>query len=496
MGAIILDRTSKRNKWTLMKYIKDFDLMILYADAVRNGKADVSDKALKEILSGMELDDLYHPRFGKPSVHTIHFKICQVVYYMFAQKIKIKGNKVDKLIFSPLGNLLLDNKDDKRLVSRTFLTMLIGMPFKHPFNKMHKSFNIYPFRLIFKLLCDFRLEGKLYHDEVFYFVMFTKNTNDNHYENLINEIQKFRLLKPEKKYEIFTSNKTIEDVLANGLHEWNYTSGVLEQSGIINWHKSVDNYGVLIHGNGSGRRRYKSDYISLKPELGSFCQKLIDNYGFDEKPQELYQKLQLNSEYVTSLYNFYPIELLDELNIKDSEQESIISILGICEEINHYAKNKSHGDAYKFEDILTTGLNYFYDVVAEKHASAGTTDIECIFTNEEVDEKFDVEAKSTKKKLLQINAGRLRHHREIVNSKYTIVITPNFAPAVLEDIKKSKNVILRSSSFSNFLYQSISKNGREISYEPIHNIINNNLGVDITPHINQYVYENFGIESK
>jgi type II restriction enzyme len=196
MGAIILDRTSKRNKWTLMKYIKDFDLMILYADAVRNGKADVSDKALKEILSGMELDDLYHPRFGKPSVHTIHFKICQVVYYMFAQKIKIKGNKVDKLIFSPLGNLLLDNKDDKRLVSRTFLTMLIGMPFKHPFNKMHKSFNIYPFRLIFKLLCDFRLEGKLYHDEVFYFVMFTKNTNDNHYENLINEIQKFRLLKP------------------------------------------------------------------------------------------------------------------------------------------------------------------------------------------------------------------------------------------------------------------------------------------------------------
>lgn len=209
---------------------------------------------------------------------------------------------------------------------------------------------------------------------------------------------------------------------------------------------------------------------------------------------------ELNKKHITlehAIGHLPSLESGEKSKIKNSEQENIISILGICEDINHYAKNKSHGDAYKFEDILTRGLNYFYDVVAEKHASAGTTDIECIFTNEEeVDEKFDVEAKSTKKKLLQINAGRLRHHREIVNSKYTIVITPNFAPAVLEDIKKSKNVVLRSSSFSNFLYQSISKNGREISYEPIHNIINNNLGVDITPHINQYVYENFGIESK
>ena len=45
------------------------------------------------------------------------------------------------------------------------------MPFAHPFNKMHKSFNIYPYRLIFKLLTDKRLDYKLNHDEVFYHVM-------------------------------------------------------------------------------------------------------------------------------------------------------------------------------------------------------------------------------------------------------------------------------------------------------------------------------------
>ena len=497
MGKLIIDRTSKRNKWTLMKYIKDFNLMVLYADAVRNGKADVSDKALKQILEGMEMDDLYHPRFGKPSVHTIHFKICQVVYYMFAHKFKMKGNKVDKIIFSPLGNLLLDNKDDFKVVSRTFLCMLIGMPFKHPFNKMHKSFNLYPFRLIFKLLLDDRLGKELYHDEVFYFVMFSKETDEIHYENLVFEILNFRKICPTEKYKLFKSNKEVEDVIANGLHEWNYTSGILEEAGIINWSKSDENYGVLIHGNGSGRRRYKNDSISLKQEISPFCEILINNYSFSEKPQDLIASLQLNSEYVIQLYNFYPVELIEELELKTSEQDKIISILKISDEINHYAKNKEHGDAYKFEDVLTVGMNYFYDVLAEKHASAGTTDIECIYTSENyIDEKFDVEAKSTKNKLLQINNGRLRYHREIIGSNYTIVITPNFAPAVIEDIKNSNNVILRSSSFSNYLYQSISKNGREISYSPIHEIINTNMGKDITPYVNQYVYENFGIDAK
>ncbi len=31
-----------------------------------------------------------------PSVHTIQFKVCQIVYYMFSYKLKIKGNKVEK----------------------------------------------------------------------------------------------------------------------------------------------------------------------------------------------------------------------------------------------------------------------------------------------------------------------------------------------------------------------------------------------------------------
>jgi hypothetical protein len=490
-----LNRTSKKNKWTLMKYIKDFNLMVLYADAVRNGKADVSDNALREILDGMEVDNLYHPRFGKQSVHTIQFKVCQIVYYMFGYKLKVKGNKVERIVFSPLGNLLLDNKDDKKIVSRTFLCMLLGMPFTHPFNKMHKSFNIYPFRLIFKLLTDKRLNYTLNHDEVFYHVMFYKDIDKKSYDDLVETILEFREISNTTKYNLFTKRKDVEDVLANALHEWNYASGVLQQAGIIDWHQADDNHGVLIHGGGSGRRRYKSDSVKIKAEIFDFVSLLVSKYSYAEKPQDLTTRLQLNSEYVIKLYNFYPTELINELGIADEEQEKIISILQITDDIKHYAKNTNAGDAYRFEDVLCDAFNYFNDVTAEKHAMAGTTDIECIYSPENAEEKkFDVEAKSTKNKLMQLSERRLEHHRTIIGSEYTI--TPAIAPVVLEDIRNSNTVIIRSSSFSNFLYQSISNIGREISYKPIDDIIIGNTGKDITDNINQYVYENFGVRAK
>ncbi len=155
------------------------------------------------------------------------------------------------------------------------------------------------------------------------------------------------------------------------------------------------------------------------------------------------------------------------------------------------------GDSYKFEDTLCEAFNYFYDVTAEKHAVAGTTDIECIYSSLDAgDRKFDVEAKSTKNKLTELSGGRLKLHRDKIGSEYTIVITTSFTPVVLHDIKDSRAILLKSASFSNFLYQSISKKGRIVSYKPIDDIVVNNFGKDITGEINQYVYENFGINAK
>lgn len=500
-----MKRVDKSEKWTLMKYVKDFNLMAQYALVTRESGAFMDVESLDNINKIMMKDATYVPRYGTPSNDTVFFKLCQVAYYMFAYK---AGNRKDlKLVFSPLGNLLLDNIDDKEKVSKIFSTMLFNLPFNHPFNKMSASFNLYPFRLIFKLLRDPRLENKLFCDEVFYWVMWTKEIDKDSYECLIEDILTFRNLSPDVKYKQFKKDLPTEDTLANALHECVYMFGHLEGASIVtHTDPQKSNYiGALRHG-GFGRnpipynmnetelskmnrssRNYRLNFISLNTHMGEFIDKLLESYSYDEKPHDL---LYLGTkDYIMHLYNFYPLELQKELNLKS--QALINNMFDITNDIKKYSRNQQFGDCYKFEDILCAAFNEFSDVTAEKIAKAGTTDVECIYLTN--DEKFDLEAKSTGSKLLEVKTSRLDRHRKEIGSKYTIIVTPYFVKGALQDINNTNNVLLTANSLSNFLYQSVIHLGSELSYKPIYDIIQESLGRDISMAINQYVEETYGI---
>lgn len=481
------DRSNTKCKWTIMKYIKDFDKMLLYADAVRHEMADISDEALDTIQEEMRSKNIYKPRNSKSNVVTIRNKVNQIVFYMFGSKLRI-GNEY-KIVFSPLGNLLLDNRKNKEWVSKIFFSMLYSMEFKHPFNLMSNEFKIYPYRLIFKLLIDTRLEKKLYHDEVFYYVMFMKNIDEEKYEKLVKDICEFRNKDINEKVKLFRDD---EHVIANALHEWNYATGILEQSGIIKIYNDDGNrsHATLVHGNNSGKRKYKLDYIKLNDDIIKFAEIMADNYMYNEEIVRDNNKL-LRSEYISKIYNFYPEELLDELGIKDKQQE-MHGILAITDLINEYAINKENKTFKQFEKILCDAFNLFKNVKAEVIAKAGTTDIECIYKQDELIKKFDVEAKSTSMKLMQINSGRLKQHRNLIGSEYTIVVTPDYAPAVKYDIKDSNTVILLSRTLSNFIYQYTRKFGRSLDYKILDDIIQSNQGKDITNEVNNYIYTNLG----
>lgn len=485
------NRTSTKEKWTIMKYIKDFDKMVIYADAVRKGFADISDDALENIQNNMQDLNIYRPRFSKPNYVTIRNKVNQIVFYMFGYKLR-KGKEY-KIVMSPLGNLLLDNRKNKEYVSRIFFTMLYSMEFSHPFNKMSDEFKLYPYRLIFQLLVDERLEGKLFHDEVFYYVMFIKEINEEIYEKLIEDILAFRRLSPVEKYSLF---KNDEWVIANALHEWNYATGMLEQSGIVRIKNddNDENHGILVHGNnGSGRRKYKMNYITFIDEnMKNFAIKMACKYNFSAQPL-LGTDKYLRSEYISKMYTFYPKELIDELGLNSEEEEKIYSILNITELIDKYARNENNKTFNLFEDVLCDAFNLFSNVRAEKIAKAGTTDIECMYyMNDSSTKKFDVEAKARKVKLMEISAGRLRAHRELIGSNYTIVVTPEYLPMVRQDIKGTETVILLSGTLSNFLYQYSVKYGRNIDYKVIDEIACRNMGKDITQQINDFISSNLG----
>ena len=54
-------------------------------------------------------------------------------YNMFR---KVFNSENKEIVYSPLGNLLLDNLDKKDWVAKIFATMMYAMPFNHPFNKI------------------------------------------------------------------------------------------------------------------------------------------------------------------------------------------------------------------------------------------------------------------------------------------------------------------------------------------------------------------------
>ena len=501
MNPII--RNDKKAKWTVMKYVRNFDLLLQYADLIRDLKAKVDDDTIVEINSTMKELGIYQPIDGVPSVDTTNFKICQIVYSMFAYRNDELDSK--EIVFSALGNLLLDNLDKRDWIAKIYATMLFGLPFNHPFNKMNPSFNIYPYRLIFKLLSDYRLNYMLYQDEVFYHVFWVKSIEEQNYEKLVQTILAYRALTDEVKLEMCTEMRSVEDALANALHETEYLFGQLQSAGIATIFGG-EKIGSLRQGgfgrNGvpdfpteedlkdykpTGVRTYKKEGIRLNQNMVALINSLLESYPYDEKPHDLLETLG-RQDYILHLYSFYPKELLVNLGLKQTQIENILQI---TKDIKKYSRNLEDGDCFKFERTLSDAFNEFYDVEAQTIGGSGNTDIECIYLT--IDEKFAIEAKSTRTKVEGLKAGRLKLHRNKINAKYTIVVAPYYKPSVQNDIAGTENVMITASSLSNFLYQSAIHNKEKMSYEPLYHIIQQSLGEDITFKVNEYVAKTFGI---
>lgn len=501
-----IKRADKKSKWTVMKYVNSFDLIVKYASLIRRLNAKVDEESIVEINSIMKNLDVYQPRDGKPSIDTTNFKICQIVYFMFAYRNDESAKK--EIVFSPLGNLLLNNLEKPDWVAKIFATMLYGLPFSHPYNKMNPAFDLFPMRLLFRLLTDERLDCKLYEDEVFYHVFWVKSIDCRSYEHLVATLLKYRTLSDKRKLKMCTGRLSEEDALANALHETTYLFGQLQSAGIVNIEKGP-RIGSLRQG-GFGRkdvpdflsqeelakhkptgiRKYSRNAIKLTSTVLPLVNNLLSVYPYMEKPHDLLNTLG-RQDYVLNLYNFYPLELLTDLGIRKNRMQTMLQI---SRDIDRFSRNREDGDCYKFEDVLADAFNEFDDVSANTIGGAGNTDVECIYLA--IDEKFAVEAKSTRGKLSGINAGRLQLHRNKIKAKYTIVVAPYYKPSVEADIAGTDNVMITASSLSNFLYQSAAHSPEGFSYESLYRIVQNYMGTNITSNVNDFVAKTYGIGKK
>lgn len=479
-----------REHWIFKKHTNNIDVLVEVAMYLKEKKSGISSDEKKQLFKTLKQNSVYHPRQSTRDMplDSINHRIDELSYYMFGYSAKIEKSK--KFIFSPLGNLFLNNINNREKTSKILSTMLTGMQFPHPASKPSREFSLYPFRLIFELLLDKRLDGKLYNYEIYQYLIYLKEMTPKIYEELVDDILNSRKLTSQEKFQ---NLQKVEDEIVKSVYEWEYyVLHLLSSQGIFVRHEG-DFSGTLYHpvknpNTPKTGRRVTDGFFLLSEQVKHFIQKLLIQYPLFSEPLKMDHDKRQTSDIIKEIYSFYPDILLEELGEKVTELPT--EILRLPKLIEEYALNEDGTTFDKFEDVLEEAFNLFYNVDARKLSGPGRTDIECVFLP--LPEKFSVEAKSTSNKLPSLNAGRLAHHRELIGAKYTIVVTPRYVPSVKYDIKGQDIVIIKANTLSEYIYNYLNAGIRKIDYTEIRDIIQDNLGKDISLEVSEKTLMRFG----
>jgi hypothetical protein len=487
-----MTRTIEQTKWSFRRHTKDFKKLCVVATAIKNyTNSSITNEDKNRLQQMLKDQGLYSERNPDMPLDSIDHKIRDLAFYMFGYRKKINGKKM--FLFSPLGNLFLENIDSPERLQKIFFSMLWSMQYEHPESATENTIQLYPFRLILTLLQEPLLGEHLYSYEISYVLMFSRSMkNKNEYEEIIQQILRLRSLGEDDLINLF---KADEHAFVNAIYEWDYySSNILVSAGII----SKDNGDVICrlhHGTSTIRKVFKNK-LTFNSELKPLFKALSEEDSLFAEPLRLDSSDRLTDDVTKEIYSYYPAALLLELGLDTADNRKINVLLQLPALIEQYSNNNNGEEAYLFEDILEDGFNMFYNVDANKIGGAGNTDLECIFNQENLqNKKFAVDAKSTKNKLSAINAGRLAGHREKIGAEYSIVVTPRYVPAVKMDIRGTKNVILLASTFSEYLYNCIVQDKREIDYTHFDTIIEQNFGKDISNEISNLTFTQFASQN-
>lgn len=481
----------ERKKWILYKHTSNYELIKAVALDVKNScKTDISNTERHRMQERLAALDLYKTRNPKDKpLDSINHRINTLEYFMFGYE---DDSDQKRFMFSPLGNLFLKYINDEDKLVKIFTTMLYAIQFQHPASGTDKDFQLYPFRLIFKLLTDERLSGRIYNYEYAQILAFVESVDNDSYNNLVNQLLELRSKSIDEIKSIY---KTDEHTYVNAVYEWEYyTCRLLSTIGVLKVNKG-EPICKLFHPTKTGSgiaptgRTARDGYVILNENLTDYVKKLLSTYSFTQKPLKLNDPERMMLDIIKEIYSFYPSILMTEIGEKDE----LSSLLELPKLIETYSNNPENDTAYLFEEVLSEGFNMFYNVDAKRKGGAGHTDIECLYITKK--KKFAVESKSTANKLSGINSGRLREHREEIGGEYTIVITPRYVPAAKRDIKNNPVVIVLASTFAEYLYNHIFHEVREIDYADFDDIIVEHLGEDVSKHISDMTMSKFAAKS-
>lgn len=473
-------------KWIFNKHTKKMaalDAIIANIAVKRTSSEHVADNLIEK--------KLYNPR-TTINATTINNKFKELQFY----NLVYKSN--GKYILSTLGNYYYKGLIDSNVEMRqdAFINTTFNVQYPHAYNK--SASNLFPFRLIYKLMTEEKIERKLYNNEIFgllYEFEFYNETNElereKEYQNLLARIVDFRAKSHNDKLKHLNSL----DKIADRIHQVDYyVMPIFNELSIINIDKITDEDIVkFTHPQklGATRKPTSRKYIETSYSISKKKYDYIEELLLEMPAHaSVYTKENmLDSDYKQVVFNAVSDAFLDKY-IEDETTGTIKYIKQLSQDVIFHSNNAKKGSPEEFEEKLEDLFNMFEDVRAERISGPGKTDIECIYTT--INLKFNIEAKSTTKKLLSINAGRLSQHMVLASSNYTLVVAPNFAPSAIQyDILNAPIVAVRASVLCEYI-QNMVLNGN-YSYAELNKMIIDSFGEDVTNKLQSEISVQFGV---
>ena len=251
----------------IYRHTRDFDYLCTVSETLKSfSRTTITTEEKAKLNLKLKEMGLYNERNPELPLDAINHKINQLAYYMFGYKTSMNG--LARFMFSPLGNLLLKHRHDGEKTAKIFLTMLWAIQYGHPSGGTGKEFQLYPFRLIFKLLSDPKLNFELYAYEAAYLVVFVKTIDSAPYEDLTNSILSLRKLPDDELASKFQQDR---HAYVNSTYEWDYyVTEFLKSAGVLK-----KEYGNTIcklqHGQTRTYRKITKNKVSLPEGLIGFA---------------------------------------------------------------------------------------------------------------------------------------------------------------------------------------------------------------------------------
>lgn len=491
---IVLDRR-KNHKWIMQKNVSSKNIITAYLKAIADENAEINYNTVKDKLKS---ESIYKGRSNSGSLSTMGVRFSQMCFYMFGYKTK------KYFIPSPMTQNLL--KKDKSISDESnFLVNLFSMQYPNPYSNTSSDFKIYVGRLIVKLLLDKRIDYKLYIDEMIWFLPFIEAMNEQLYEDLIKSILEYRALSFEQKSLLFDGVKNKDDLFANVAHEINYYFlKIFKGFGVFKIVKDKEhNSGrvfVFNHGSGNTKRTDSYDsgkncpgYVKLSNKIIDDAKKLDSNFSAFEEPTVMGSEgIYSLEDWKNILYNTEPLQYLCCIN-KESKREK--SIFDTVQAMLHASKYGSH-DGKDFENALKPFMYLFREICnVDQIGGAGNTDLLCAVEGSDGQiHKINIDAKTRKVGLEEINARRLDSHLSKHGSEFCIVVAPRFASGVNDDIVGHKIVTIKAEDLGSYCYKECTCNKDGFAdFDSIMKMIKNNLGTDITEKVRDLIVQRYGI---